>query len=274
MEPALEEWHFECQACLYESADLAPSINVEASHDSLDEAKRESGLKALRQDNFRVLLDKIRPEVAADRRLLDVGCAHGWFLELASQDFTAMGIEPDDLVYRSTLQRGLPVRQGYFPTALESGETFDVITFNDVFEHIPDVASVLQSCRAHLSDNGLLVLNLPNTSGAFYLLSKVFRRFGIPGPFDRLWQKGLPSPHLHYFNRKNLAALLERHGFNKVSEGSLPTIRLRGLYDRIACAGNMSAVKAGALWLSVALALPVLKLFPSDIIYIVSRKND
>lgn len=90
--------------------------------------------------------------------------------------------------------RGLPVRPGYFPDALTPDESFDAIVFNDVIEHIPDIASALDACNARLSENGLLVLNLPNSRGFFYRLSKIFARLGWRNPFNRLWQKDLPSP--------------------------------------------------------------------------------
>jgi len=45
--------------------------------------------------------------------ILDVGCAHGWFLELADQDFTTIGIEPDISFYQQTKAHGLQVRNGF-----------------------------------------------------------------------------------------------------------------------------------------------------------------
>jgi 2-polyprenyl-3-methyl-5-hydroxy-6-metoxy-1,4-benzoquinol methylase len=274
MHQGLEDWHFECGQCLYEHSILVPSINTRASHESLDETEREHGLKALRQNNFRKLLAEIPLQPGTDKRLLDVGCAHGWFLELASGKFDSLGIEPDEFVFKTTAKRGLPVREGYFPDALKETETFDVIIFNDVFEHIPDVSRVLESCRSHLNKDGTLVLNLPNTRGIFYRISKMLHKVGVGSFFDRLWQKGLPSPHLHYFNSQNLTQLLARHGFEKVNTGQLPTLRLSGLYDRITCTGDIGRIKAGVIWMIVAASLPFLKIFPSDIIYVVSKKLD
>src|SRR5690606_11668960 len=114
----------------------------------------------------------------------------------------------------------------YFPDALAPGERFDAIVFNDVIEHIPDIGRALAACRERLAPGGMLLLNLPSSSGVFYRASKLLRRLGVAGHFERMWQKGLPSPHLHYVDPTNLARLLDRAGFVPVRRGRLATLRL------------------------------------------------
>ncbi len=46
-------------------------------------------------------------------------------------------------------RKGLPARKGYFPDALDKKEKFDVIVFNDVIEHIPNIEGALASCFQH-----------------------------------------------------------------------------------------------------------------------------
>lgn len=269
----IEEWHFVCGKCGYERAAFSPSINDRELHGKIDEQARESGLKSLRQSNFKRLVDVLTAVHPEAKTLLDVGCAHGWFVEAASRSFDVLGIEPDQAVYASTSSRGLPVRAGFFPDALRMDEKFDIIVFNDVFEHIPDSEVILRACHEKLNENGVLLLNLPSSSGFFYKLSKLFHRTGLSSFFDRLWQKGMPSPHLHYFDAKNLSDLLGKNGFSTVRDGSLPTLQLAGLYTRISCSGDMNLLKSLAICGCVAMALPVIRLFPSDIIYVVARKQ-
>lgn len=271
----LASWHAACRQCGYESAALEGAINAASTEVPLDEDKREAGLKALRQENFRDIVaiaqQHARPGA---RRLLDVGCAHGWFLETAREHFDVLGVEPDAVVGGRTLARGLPVRQGYFPDALADGETFDVIVFNDVIEHIPDINAALDACYSRLADGGLLILNLPNSAGFFYRLSKVFARAGWRGPFDRLWQKGLPSPHVHYFRPNNLARLVSGRGFDLIHTRQLPSLRAKGLRERMACTGSLSGPSLYLQYSAVLCTLPLLKVFPSDIIVSVFRKED
>ena len=249
-----------------------PDINAESRHDLVDEAAREKGLKRLRMANFQELIGKLRQYLPTGAEVLDVGCAHGWFIEQARDHFRVMGVEPDEYVARQTAARGLPVRGGFFPDVLEPAEAFDAIVFNDVFEHIPDVRATLASCRAHLADGGLLLLNLPSSSGMYYKLSRLFSGLGWRGPFERMWQKSLPSPHLHYFNAQNLGAFLAANGFEVVSHGRLPTVRLAGLYDRIVCAEGFGKVGDWLVYLLALASLPLVRFMPSDIIYVLARK--
>lgn len=270
----LATWHAACHACGYESAALQVAINETPVGAPVDEHERERGLKAIRQENFRDIVDIVLRFVQPGaRRLLDVGCAHGWFLETARDQFDVLGLEPDAVVGGRTAARGLPVRTGYFPDALQAGETFDVIVFNDVIEHIPAIEAALDACHARLSAGGLLVLNLPSSTGFFYRLSKLLARIGWRGPFERLWQKGLPSPHVHYFSSDNLQRLLARQGFERIYHGELPSLRAKGLLDRIRCAGNIAGPVLYLQYAAVLCTLPLLSAVPSDIIVGMFRKT-
>lgn len=273
MKGSSRSWHFFCPRCAYEQSSLTPAINENRAHENVDEAARETGLRELRVSNFKILLNDINQLKPEGGRLLDVGSAHGWFVETAMGTYEALGIEPDEKVCALSAARGLPIRNGYFPDALLDAETFDVIVFNDVLEHIPPVVDILQSCQARLNEGGYLVVNLPSSNGLFYRVAGIFARLGYSGFFERLWQKGLPSPHVHYFNETNLARLVERNGFVTVTQGRLPVVSLAGLYSRISFAGKMNRISKAVVYCAVALSLPILRLFPNDIIYLIARKT-
>ncbi|WP_223470121.1 class I SAM-dependent methyltransferase [Massilia soli] len=269
-----QPWHRYCPSCRYESADLAPLINEAYAHSQVNESERETALKSVRTENFKIIVERlarIAPPTA--KRLLDVGSAHGWFLDEAAKRFSVVGVEPDVVVAQGALARGLPVRVGYFPHVLEDGECFDVIVFNDVIEHIPDIHSALEACRAHLDADGLLVLNVPRSTGFFYRLSKLLARLKWRGPFDRMWQKGLPSPHVHYFNERNLDRLVARHGLRPVQAFHLRALSADGLLERIRFAGQLHPVALYAQYAFLLCALPLVRLLPSDIIVCIYSKN-
>jgi SAM-dependent methyltransferase len=267
----LRVWHRRCAACGYEGSTLEGRINEASRHAAIDEAARERALHDLRIANFTELLRHVVAAKPGGRRLLDVGCAHGWFLDVARTRFDVLGIEPDRSIAQAATQRGLPVRHGFFPEALASGERFDVIVFNDVFEHIPTPGDVLAACRDHLAPAGLVVLNLPSSGGAFYRLASALCRGGSCSAFERMWQVGLPSPHVHYFAPANLARLLARHGFDVNGQGTLATLRLKGLYTRIAYTGQHGPVVRSLQFLAIATMLPVLAFLPHDIIFAIAR---
>lgn len=271
----LASWHLTCRYCDYESASLAPQINERTTHARLNERDRETALRALRVENFEAILDEATHFAPAGARsILDVGCAHGWFLEAARGRFKqVLGIDPDATLQAQALAKGLPVRAGFFPDALEEGEAFDVIVFNDVIEHIPDIHAALAACSERLTPDGLLILNLPSSRGFFYKLASLMARAGMHGPFERLWQKGLPSPHVHYFNHRNLSRLVSENGFFAVHFFELPALRVRGLMERLRFTGQSNRAILWAQYVAVICAIPVLSMFPSDAVVCMFRKR-
>ncbi|MGH8083061.1 MAG: class I SAM-dependent methyltransferase [Lysobacter sp.] len=279
LRPGLMPWHRRCVDCGLETAAFTAHIDQRDGED-IDEDERELALRPIREANFDTLLEwllqqpYVRDRIGNKPRLLDVGCAHGWFLERAAKHFEAFGIEPDAEVARRTIARGLPVRRGFFPDALAADEMFDVIVFNDVLEHIPDVISALKRCEERLRPGGVVVVNAPDRRGALYRLASVLTRLGMPGPFDRLWQKGLPSPHLYYFDSRSLSAVARGAGLDVIDDRRLPTLLARGLYARIRCSGDVSSTKALFLAAGILPLVPALKVLPSDItVWILARKG-
>jgi SAM-dependent methyltransferase len=271
----LTDWHLVCARCGYEKAVLEPSINNEKFHEQINEAARASGLASLRHANFKRLVNILKTLQPEPRRLLlDVGSAHGWFLEEAAAHFAVLGIEPDHGVYEKSKRNGHPQRLGYFPEALKDGESFDVIVFNDVIEHIASIDQILAACHERLNKQGLLLLNIPSSHGIFYRLSKVLLYLGIASPFERMWQKGLPSPHVHYFNEENLRLLVEPMGFTERQKGTLPSVSREGLLTRISYANSWPRPVAYALWFALLILIPLINVLPKDTLFIAFERRD
>lgn len=279
---AIVEWAARCPGCGTWASSLEPEINARNEHvttgTEIDTEARIAGLEQLRRENFRDILDRIGALVPLDgARLLDVGSAHGWFLEeAAARGALATGVEPEEDVAAVPLSRGLDVRSGYFPDALDlDGEgTFDVVTFNDVLEHIPDARATLAACAQILRPGGVLSINIPNADGLGYRLAGTAARVGVRGPFERFWQQGLPSPHCHYFTRASLGRLVEDNGFAIEEIGALSAISRDGLWDRVHTFRRTtpaSVASFAALWA----AAPVLnRPHNSDIVLMLALRRD
>ena len=162
---------------------------------------------------------------------------------------------------------------GFFPDVLVKDSKYDIITFHDVLEHIPDTNSILEACSQHLDKGGVLVVNCPSSTGLIYRISKLLRKVGIKVFFERMWQKDLPSPHLHYFNLRNLAMLANINGFEIILSGRLEAVNRDGLAERISYAGNTSPLARRIVWLGINLMLPLMNVLPSDIVYCVAQKR-
>lgn len=261
------DWCFACPACGYLASDLTLHIDDGARSEALDEEHRELALVSLRRKNFERILDRIDSMTAPDRRsLLEVGCAHGWFLDAAAQrGYHVHGIEPDAPIGALALRKGHEVTTGFFPDALPLRSRFDIIVFNDVLEHLPNPRAALAACLGRLHPGGLLVLNLPSSRGAFFRLAALLDRIGVSGPFERMWQKGFPSPHLSYFHPDILTRLAQREGFAEIYRGDLDTLDRRGLWQRLRLDRRSSLSSATVVWLGVTVLAPLAGLLASDI---------
>ena len=135
--------------------------------------------------------------------LLDVGCAKGNFLELArSEGYSVYGLEISE--YAADAAAGTVGKERIEVGTIEGSShppgMFDVITMFDFIEHVHDLDATLAAVSELIKSDGLLYIVTPSTS------SMSFKFMG-----SQWWH--YKEEHLYYFNRKSLAALLERFGF-------------------------------------------------------------
>ncbi len=269
MRPARLSWVRACGCGVLRSTlDIAIPAKPRAS--AIDEQARVDGLASLRDRNNGRLLDTIYG-LTAGRRLLDVGCGPGFLLAQAGA-FQAVGIEPDANVALAATTSA-KVRHGYFPDALAPDERFDVIVFNDVLEHIPDMRQALAASHRHLSDDGVLVLNCPSRNGLFFRVASILERLGMRAAYERLWQVGLPSPHIWYMTPRDLTRAAEKANLAEVRQVRLDTTDTRGLWSRIRSVRDEGLLLSVAAYGFTRIAHPFAKMLPSDAVAVFYRKQ-
>ncbi len=137
-------------------------------------------------------------------RLLDVGCGHGFYLQVARQHgWEAVGVEPAEPVAEfARRQFGLQVVTGDFEHA-ELEPPFDVIMFHHVLEHLRHPKQALRKANQLLRDGGLLLLSVPNAAS---LSARLAGR-------EWVWFGEL---HLYHFTPTTMSRLLEMCGFKPI----------------------------------------------------------
>ena len=126
-------------------------------------------------------------------RLLDVGCAYGFFLQEAKQVYEVSGIELAEDAAAHCRQTGLRVLSGVADEAsLAQLGAMDVIVLLDVIEHLPSPAETLALCARHLNPGGIIVI----TTGDFGALTA--RLAGAH------WRLMTPPQHLWFFSRDSI----------------------------------------------------------------------
>jgi SAM-dependent methyltransferase len=251
-----------CAACGYWSSDLAHDVQSTSAPDAEYELV---SYEHTRRANYARILELLARRHARGARLLEIGCADGMFLDMAARDagFDAIGIEPNvKMIAGNKWNR--EIHRGFFPAVLAgNGDAcYDVIALNCVFEHVPDAGGMLDAIVMRLAPGGSVMLNVPVSSGLVFRAARALFAAGIKYPFDRIWQKGFVSPHLHYFAKHSLARLCARHGLALVADADLALFSLGGLYRRMSLDPDIRAVQRWSALAALYAYYPVSRVMP------------
>lgn len=158
--------------------------------------------RTILQREFRRTLKQLG-RVVNGGRLLEIGCAYGFFLDEALSRFECEGIEVSQAAVTACRQRGLNVAQGTVESvALEIRSPYNAVVMLDVIEHLADPAGVLDVLARRLSPQGALLITTGDWGS---LLARLM---------GRNWRLMTPPQHLFFFSRRTLSTLLQRLGFS------------------------------------------------------------
>ena len=150
-----------------------------------------------------------------NRRLLDVGCYSGIFVEIAAAaGWDAWGVDPSSWAVAEARKTGLQVVDGTLSTAGFEDEVFDVITMWDVIEHVGDPSAELGHAFRLLKPGGFLVVHTMNIDSLFA------KAMGARWPW-------LMEMHLFYSSRSTLRRMVDKTGFRVIS------VAPQGRYTRL-----------------------------------------
>ncbi|WP_313384738.1 class I SAM-dependent methyltransferase [Chishuiella sp.] len=139
-------------------------------------------------------------EVSKGKKILDYGCGVGDYLEFMQKNgYDVLGMEPNEAA-RKIAQTKIGQSKVISKELKNINEKFDVITLWHVLEHIPNLNEIIGELKNHLTDNGVLIIAVPNHQSydAKYY-GKYWAAYDVPR-------------HLWHFSDKSMSNLLSHFG--------------------------------------------------------------
>ncbi len=187
-----------------------------------DYSSHAAGLRQVFSDNLAIIESRVRPPAS----VLDVGCALGYFIEVAmARGWSAEGVEISAYASQAARERtGATVRTGALTSAGLDASSFDVVTMWDILEHTLDPSGELAEAHRALKPGGYLFMTVPD-AGA--LPARLMGRhwFGFKSAAE----------HNYFFSRDTIDGLLEKAGLKLVETR-------RGVWP---CSARFLAAKLG-----------------------------
>jgi len=204
-----------------------------------DYAAMEKALRPLFERRLRALAQQF-PQRG---RLLDYGCAAGYFLAMAAADgWQVQGVElATEMAQQAAARSGALV-----VTTLDElpDAPFDVITLWEVIEHLPQPAATMQALAARLRPGGMVMLSTPNT--AHWQAVREPQR----------WGGYRPPSHLTFLTPDTLARIMQAAGLQRVQvAGTAPLPPLPPWLDTATASLQRGLADGSARPWPVALAL-------------------
>jgi 2-polyprenyl-3-methyl-5-hydroxy-6-metoxy-1,4-benzoquinol methylase len=142
------------------------------------------------------------PIFGGNGKVLDIGCGNGLYLLLLKQlGWNAEGFDLADHATPSLRQAGIRVHTERLERLLAFSESYNVITMWHVLEHLYDPLGDLKIIRRLLSNDGLLLVEVPNSTS---IPAKLFGGDWFPWDLPR---------HLSHFSPDSLTRMLKKAGF-------------------------------------------------------------
>lgn len=165
-----------------------------------DYSTHAEGLREVFANNLNIIESYLRPPAS----ILDVGCAFGYFIEVASsRGWKAEGVEISGFASEAARRKtGASVRTGTLATAALEASSFDAVTMWDMLEHSLDPSAELAEAFRILKPGAYLFMTAPNAGS---LMARIM------GP--QWYGFKSAAEHNYFFSADTIGRMLEKAGF-------------------------------------------------------------
>lgn len=156
-----------------------------------------------------------RELVGSRRHVLDVGCGEGSFAKsiAGANEIAGIDIIPAPR-HRDAFAQYVcsDLNDGLSPLKKLESASFDAVLLLDVLQQLRDPETTLRDAGRLLRPEGRIILSLPNVANVTVRAALAFGRFEYAnrGILDRR--------HLHFYTRSSIRRMLERNGYEVVTE--------------------------------------------------------
>ena len=157
------------------------------------------------------IINEFKP--SRGKKILDIGCARGEFLNTLPDYFKKYGVEINKDGY-SFVKNNYPnitvYNQKIDSKEFDTNQSFDIIVMWHVLEHIDNPNTFFKALNKLLSKDGVLILEIPNRNSLGFNLAK-----------DKWFHLDTPR-HLFHYNYACLGALLKKNDLRIASYSADP----------------------------------------------------
>ena len=255
----------ECPGCalvFYAGAASTDALYGQSYFDGGEYLDYRADQKVL-QRNFRRHLPLLE-RWAPSGRLLELGCAYGFFLQVAAGRWQARGIDVSaEAVRHARDVLGLDAVQADFLALPDEPNGYDLICLWDTIEHLPHPIATVEKAARWLKPGGTLALTTGDVESGLARLQ------------GERWRQLHPPTHLFYFSPATLRRTAVRAGLTPIHSSHVGHSRgyRAMLYGLFALGGKKTAWIYRLLTAGGLLDFPIyLNLY--DITLFAARKPD
>ncbi|HPZ07771.1 MAG TPA: class I SAM-dependent methyltransferase [Candidatus Eremiobacteraeota bacterium] len=203
-------------------------------------SEMETG-KGYYQDGDKLILDRRLQEtlrlagsIKPRKNYLDIGCRDGFLTDLISKETGNPLTYGIDLVDPKEAQkRGIKCLtfdlegKSFLPF---KGSSFDLITCNEVLEHIRDTDFLIEEIYRILTDDGYLIMSIPRLDSlltSFLLLTgyqPIWVECSIQRRYGGLTSDGMITGHVSYFTRKAILEMMGLYNFKIIASSQVSVV--------------------------------------------------
>lgn len=145
---------------------------------------------------------------SSPKRILDIGCGDGAFLQRAmAQRHEVIGLDFSEADIKLIRDKGIDAHVAdvkNFKVCFTSQQTFDIITMFQIVEHLTDPYQTMSNIEAIAAPNAVLYIGCPSDL-------RFSRFFSHPGPLNANDFWDYPPQHVLRWTHAALTAFLSRH---------------------------------------------------------------